>query len=335
MSFVTFGEIMLRLTPALHGEKLRTTEQFNVNFAGSESNVASSLAVLENDVSFITKLPDHAIGDHAIQSLNSYGIYTKNIIRGSGRIGTYFIEIGASIRPSSVIYDRSGSVFSQIGTSEFDWDLIFRDKKYLFISGITAALSDQCAAELIKCVETAKKHNILIGFDMNYRRKLWKDAQQARIIFDKILPMTDILFGNSGVLDDVYGIKPKTQHLLEATLESINIAKKHFGIEQYAFTIRNHLSASKNELQGVFYTENNSSISKKYTVDILDRFGTGDAFAAGCLHGIGKRWTPQQLIEFGTAAFALKHTIYGDQHTSTLSEINAIADGHTSGHVLR
>ncbi|WP_010179146.1 sugar kinase [Aquimarina agarilytica] len=335
MSFVTFGELMLRLTPALHAEKLQTTKGFDVNFAGSESNVASALAVLNNQVSFVTKLPDHAIGDNAIQSLKKYGINTNAILRGPGRIGTYFIEIGASIRPSSVIYDRKHAVFSEIGSNEFDWATIFKGKKYLFVSGITAALSNQCAQELVKCVQEAKKQGIVVAFDMNYRRKLWAKASDAQIVFDEVLSMTDILFGNTGALNDVHGIQPKAKDSLQATLEVIEIAKQKFGIENYAFTIRDHISASTNELQAVFSSPVGEVISNKYTVGILDRFGTGDAFAAGCLHGLGKGWDAQQVIEFGTAAFALKHTIYGDQHTSTEAEIQSIVNGQTSGHVLR
>ncbi len=335
MSFVTFGELMLRLTPALHGEKLQTTNGFNVNFAGSESNVATALAVLDNEVSFVTKLPDHAIGTNAIQSLNKYGIATNHIVRGAGRLGTYFIEIGASIRPSSVIYDRKHSVFSEIKANEFDWDTILRGKKYLFVSGITAALSPQCAKELIKCVREAKKQGIIVAFDMNYRRKLWKDPSKARSIFDQVLSMTDILFGNAGALNDVHGIQPNSKNALEGTLEVIDIAKEKFGIKNYAFTIRNHISASVNELQAIFSSPKENVISNSYKIGILDRFGTGDAFAAGCLHGMGKAWNDQQVIEFGTAAFALKHTIYGDQHTSTENEIRSIVNGQTSGHVLR
>ncbi len=335
MSFVTFGEIMLRLTPSLHGEKLTTSGSFKVDFAGSESNVASDLAILGNEVTFITKLPDHAIGDNAIQSLNKYGINTKDIQRAQGRIGTYFIEIGASIRPSSVIYDRKDSVFCTMEADEFDWAQIFKNKKYLFVSGITAALSDNCAQALISCIQEAKKQGVLVGFDMNYRRKLWKNASEARVIFDKILSMTDILFGNTGALQDIYDIQLNSKDNLEATLQAITIAKDMFGIEQYAFTIRNHLSASTNELQAVFSSPQGDAISKIYTVGILDRFGTGDAFAAACFHGLGKGWNPQRLIEFGAAAFALKHTIYGDQHTSNEIEIQSIVNGQTSGHVLR
>ncbi len=335
MSFVTFGEIMLRLTPALHREKLQTTSQFDVNFAGSESNVASSLGVLGNNVSFVTKLPKNAIGDNAIRSLRKYGISTEDIVRGGDRIGTYFIEIGASIRPSSVVYDRKYGAFSEISENEFIWKNIFKGKEYLFVSGITAALSPQCAKELIKCVESAKKHGVKVAFDMNYRRTLWDNHKDAQYIFDQILPNTDILFGNAGVLSDVYEITSDKEDKVEASIDVIAQAKEKFGIEEYIFTVRHHHSASVNKVEGIYVDKNDTFISNAYTVEILDRFGTGDAFAASCLHSLGQGKSAQDVVNFGTAAFALKHTIYGDQHTSTEEEILSVVNGETSGHVKR
>ncbi len=335
MSFVTFGEIMLRLTPALHREKLQTTSQFDVNFAGSESNVASALGVLGNTVSFVTKLPENAIGDNCIQSLRKYGVSTEDIVRGGERIGTYFIEIGASIRPSSVVYDRKYGAFSAMEANEFSWDEIFKNTKYLFVSGITAALSQQCASELIKCVQVAKKCGVTVAFDMNYRRTLWDDHKDAQKIFDQILPNTDILFGNAGVLSDVYEITSSKEDKIEASIDVIAQAKEKFGIEEYIFTVRHHHSASVNKVEGIYVSNNGTFISNSYTVEILDRFGTGDAFAAGCLHRLGQGENPQDVVNFGTAAFALKHTIYGDQHTSTEEEILSVVNGETSGHVKR
>lgn len=335
MSFVTFGELMLRLTPSLHREKLQTTRQFDVNFAGSESNVASSLGLLGNTVSFVTKLPNNAMGDNAIQSLAKYGIDTSYIIRDKGRLGTYFIEMGSSIRPSKVIYDRKDSVFSKLHPDEFDWNHIFKNQKYLFVSGITAALSSSCAEALTSCVKLAKANGVKVAFDMNYRRTLWNNPKDAQLIFDKVLAYTDILFGNASVLKDVYGLKSTASNPLEKTLEVIELAKSKLGIAHYAFTIRNHISASINELQGVFVSPSETAFSSNYKVELLDRFGAGDAFAAACLHALLKEKSEQALIDFGTAAFVLKHTIYGDQHTSTAEDIQAVVNGDISGHVKR
>lgn len=335
MSFTTFGEIMLRLTPSDYAAKINTTQTFGVHFAGSESNVASSLAQLGNNTQFVTKLPNNALGDGAINSLASYGINTNNILRGGGRIGTYFIEIGSSIRPSSVIYDRKGSAISKLTFGEFNWQNILKDQKWLFISGITPAISKECAEEVIFLAKTAKEMNVKVCFDMNYRRTLWDNPSSARKIFDKILENTEILFGNIGVLNDVYDMEAKGDSLIDKTINSTIMAKQAFGINQLAFTVRNHHSASENELSGVYLDNDIPIVSNSYKVNILDRFGTGDAFAAAFLHGLNKQWNNKKTIGFATAAFALKHTIKGDQHTSNEKEISSIYQGNITGHVLR
>lgn len=335
MSFVTFGEIMLRLTPNDHGQKINSSNTFNVNYAGSESNVASALGVLNNDISFVSKLPSNQLGDAAVRNLQGFGVKTNFVVRGGSRIGTYFIEIGDSIRPSSVIYDRANSAISTIKEGEFPWEEILRNKKWLFLSGITSVLSEQCAKETINVAKIAKELGVKVAFDMNYRRTLWKSNKDAQLIFNKILGHTDLLFGNAGVIKDVYEMDFEGDCPEEKTINAVLKAKKKFGIEQLAFTIRKHSSASENELSGVLLCNNNLSVAKIIKVNITDRFGTGDAFAAACLHSINKGDADQEIIDFSTAAFALKHTIKGDQHTSSENEIKSIMEGNISGHVLR
>ncbi len=335
MSFTTFGEIMLRLTPSEHAGKINSTQNFGVHYAGSESNVASSLAMLKNQVQFVTKLPLNAVGDGALRSLQSFGISTDNIARGGHRIGTYFIEIGSSIRPSSVVYDRAHSAISEISIGELDWETILKNQKWLFISGITPALSKSCAEETLLVAKVARKMGVKVSFDMNFRRTLWKDKKDARDIFDAILENTDLLFGNTGVLKDVYDIEASGTNPIDKTINAIEKAKNTFGLKELAFTVREHHSASENKLSGVAFLNEKTTISNSYNVEIIDRFGTGDAFAAGFLHGLGHEWNLDKTLGFATAAFALKHTIKGDQHTSTEEEILSIFKGNISGHVLR
>ncbi|MAB47456.1 MAG: carbohydrate kinase [Flavobacteriaceae bacterium] len=335
MSFITFGEIMLRLTPEKHRTKINSCNSFNVDYAGSESNVASSLGVLGDDVAFVTKLPKNQLGDAAIRSLSSYSINTNNIIRGGNRIGTYFIEQGTSIRPSKVIYDRKNSSLSEIKENEFDWEKILKGRKWIFLSGITPVLSTQCAKETIKAAEIAQKMGVKVAFDMNYRRSLWKQASDAQKIFDKILDNTDLLFGNANVLEDVYDITSEGNNKQEQTINVMKIAREKFKVDKIAFTVRDHLSASNNKLSSIFLSNSNYHISDTIEVSIADRFGTGDAFAAAVLHGINKNWNDKKVIGFATAAFALKHTVLGDQHTSSEDEIFSIMEGNISGHVLR
>lgn len=326
---------MLRMSPQEQNTKLGDTDCFRAGFAGSESNVASSLAVMGNQVDFITKLPENALGEAAIRSLRQYGINTNHILRGGNRLGTYFIELGYSIRPSSVFYDRANSAISEIKKGEFDWEMLLKDKSWVFVSGITPALSASCAEETLRLVATAKRVGVKVSFDFNFRRSLWKSTAAARKIFDEILGATDLLFANTGALTDVYGMQFKGANGTEETLDAVDNIRKAYGVKRLAFTIRDHTSASNNVLSALLQTETTTEVGASYTVNILDRFGTGDAFAAACLHGLGKGWSDKKLIDFATAAFALKHTVKGDQHTSSEAEILSIMEGHTSGHVIR
>ncbi|MGB6153247.1 MAG: sugar kinase [Pricia sp.] len=335
MSFSTFGEIMLRLVPTGQADRLHATSLFAVDYAGSESNVAVSLACLGNQVQFISKLPDNPVGLAARQSLARFNISTEKIITGGTRIGTYFIELGSSIRPSRVVYDRVGSAIASIGNGEFDWENILQNQHWLHLSGITPALSERCAAECVLAVQTAQKVGVKVSFDLNYRRSLWEHPKKAKLIFDRILEHTDLVFGNTGVLKDVYGLVFNGKNATDQTLDALRKARHLFGVEQLAFTVRDHSSASVNRLGGAYISGGEPVLSNAYTVTITDRFGTGDAFAAGFLHAVNQGWHHQKSIDFATAAFALKHTMIGDTHTSSAAEVIAIVEGNISGYVIR
>lgn len=336
MSFVAFGEILMRFTPYENGSKLYSSKYMETNFAGSESNVASSLAILGNSVQFVTKLPNNDLGRAACGSLLSYGIGTDNIQFGGNRIGIYFIETGSSIRPSKVIYDRKGSAICDISEQEFDWNQILAKQDWLFISGITPALSENCAKETLKVAQVAKKLGVKVAFDPNFRRTLWESSSKARKVYLPILENTDLLLGNYGMLQDVFGYQPKGKDSMEKSINAIEEAEGLLGISKIAFTVRDHFSASQNQLSGLLRVDNENIVSRgSYEVNITDRFGTGDAFAAGLLHGLGNQWDTKKALDFATAAFALKHTVKGDQHTSSEEEITSIMNGNTQGYVLR
>ncbi len=335
MSFSTFGEIMLRLVPTGQADRLRTTSLFAVDYAGSESNVAVSLACLGDKVQFISKLPDNPLGHAARQSLERFHVSTENLQRGGDRIGTYFIELGSSIRPSRVVYDRADSAIASIHKGEFDWEHILQNQKWLHLSGITPALSAPCAEECVFAARTAQKLGVKVSFDLNYRRSLWENSDKAKNIFDRILLHTDLVFGNTGVLKDVYGMVFNGNNPTDQTLDALRKARHLFGVDQLAFTIRDHSSASVNRLSGACISNEQPVVSNTYEIEITDRFGTGDAFAAAFLHARHKDLPSQEAIDFATAAFALKHTMIGDIHTSTEQEINSIVRGNTSGHVIR
>lgn len=335
MGYLTFGEIMLRLTPPLSGAKLLLAEDFSVGYAGAESNVAISLACLGNQVDFVSKVPENPIGMAALLSLKKYGIQTDKALIGGNRLGTYFIELGKSIRPSRVVYDRLGSSISEIKGGEFDWEKILKNISWLHLSGITPALSNQCAEETILAAKVARENGVKVSFDLNFRRTLWPNGEAARVIFNRIIANSDLIFGNLGVLNDVYGLRFIEKDPLERTKSAIKKASSIFGVEQIAFTIREHYSASENKLQAITFSNGEINVSRPYNIHIEDRFGTGDAFAAAYLHAIGKKWEKNKAVEFATAAFALKHTMRGDFHTSTEGEVLATMNGDLSGHVLR
>jgi 2-dehydro-3-deoxygluconokinase len=315
-------------------QQLIVAKQLSVDFAGAESNVASSLARLGHQCHFVSKLPNNPLADHAIASLHQYGIGTQHMLRGGERIGTYFIELGSSIRPSRVVYDRAYSSIAQISENEFDWRQIFASKQHFHLSGILPALSEQCAFESIKAVKIAREMGLSVSFDLNYRRSLWRDSSAARDYFSQILTHSTLAFGNAGVMQDVFDFVPKSNDGVTAAQEIGVYLFEHFGVDA-AITQRIHHSANQNTLRGFYLSGAEVSASTDITVDILDRLGTGDAFAAGILHGIAKGWSTDKTVQFANAAFALGHTCYGDQNWLNEAEIMAVAEGNISGHIIR
>lgn len=331
---VAFGELLLRLTPSDKG-RLINTRKLDTDYAGAETNVLSALAFWGHSTRFISRLPQGPLGDSAVLSLKQYGVDTSCIQRGPGRMGTYFIELGASIRPSRVVYDRENSSISQISTEEFDWSSLLKDMDWFHLSGITLALSEGCLNESVKAVECAQDLGVRVSFDMNYRRSLWRDREYARKAFESVMKNTDLLFGNEGSMKDVLDWESKAQTEQKKDLDLMNRVSSEFDITTVAFTRRNQISASLNRLSASLLINSDSFQSPSYQVQVTDRFGTGDAFAAAVLHGICNSWQSQKTMDFAAAAFALKHTIPGDQILAREEEILSIMDGNIHGHVIR
>ncbi len=334
-SFITFGEIMLRLTPENKYERLVKTNALKMDFAGAESNVAIALSIWNNDVNFISVLPENDLGDGALHLLQEFGVGTEDIIRGGGRIGIYFIEDGASIRPSKVLYDRQFSSISALRTGKIDWKAVFQGKTHLHLTGITPALSLSCSEETIKAAFVASSMGIKVSFDMNYRRTLWKSREEAESIFDAILEDTFLLIANEGALNDVYNLKSTKETEEERCMELMSLLMEKYALKYVAFTMRKNISASINEWQGIIYDGKNYALSARYQLEIVDRFGGGDAFAAGILHGLGKEWNLNKMIQYATAASALQQTVPGDLCLVSEDEIFSAMEGNVSGHVQR
>lgn len=339
MNITAFGEILLRLSPQSHHQRIAKTHALNMAFAGAESNVAASLALLGHQARYVTRLPTHMVGDAALNAIREFGIDTRFVLRGGKRVGTYFIEHGASLRPTRVIYDREHSAIAEAAADEFDWPAILAEQDWFVATGITPALSESCLAACLAAVEEAQRQNVRVAFDLNFRRSLWgKEAAQRAIT--PLLPHINVLFSNIGSAADVFGIQPEqTIHdwdsLVAATEESAARVFKLADFAYVALTVREHPSASENGWAGVLYDGNKFYHSRKYHFQVVDRLGGGDAFMAGILHGLSLHWGLPKTIEFATAASAIKHTIPGDINVTSEAEILEVAEGNTSGRVKR
>lgn len=336
---ITFGEIMLRLGPEGYYRFVQA-DRFEVSYGGAEANVAVSLANFGIDTEFVTKLPDNEIGDAALNSLRRYGVKTEHVIRGGERIGIYFLEKGASQRPSLVIYDRNGSSIHKAIPDEFDWDRIFTGVEWFHFTGITPALGDNVANICLAACITAKAHGVTVSCDLNYRKKLWS-KEKANQVMSKLAPYIDICMANEEDASDVFGIKAEKADATFCMVDydSYEIVARHlaerYGFKQVAITLRTSISASNNKWAAMLFDGHKCYTSRIYDIHIVDRVGGGDSFGAGLIYANLMKYEPQQVIEFAVAASCLKHSIEGDFNMASVDEVLKLAEGDGSGRVCR
>ena len=337
---VTLGEIMLRLSSP--GQKsFVQSEFFDVVYGGGEANVAVSAANYGHDAYFVSKVPAHEIGQCAINSLRRFGVHTDFIARGGDRLGIYFLETGASMRPSKVIYDRANSSIAEAEPSDFDFDAIMEGADWFHWSGITPAISDK-AAELTRLAcEAAKRHNVTVSVDLNFRKKLWT-SEKAQSIMKPLMKYVDVCIGNEEDAQLCLGFKPdadveggKTE--AEGYDGIFQGMMKEFGCKYVVSTLRESFSATHNGWKALIYNGKEFYQSKRYDImPIIDRVGGGDSFSGGLIHGMLTYPEDQgKALEFAVAASALKHTIPGDFNMVSKSEVEALAGGDASGRVQR
>lgn len=335
MKIVTMGEIMLRLSPE-GNRRFIQADRFEAAYGGAEANVAVLLAQLGEDACFVTRLPKHGIGQAAAAELRKFGVRTDYVACGGERIGIYFLEKGISQRPSSVIYDRQHSSFSEACAEDFDFDKIFKDCGWFHFTGITPALSDGAANLTARACRQAHGAGIPVSCDINYRSSLWT-KERAGEILSPLMKFVDVCITNPEQVEDVFGICAQTKNGPE--LESItDIAAQledRFGFKKIAFTGRKNTSASDNILFASLYSRGQCCYSREYPVHIADRVGGGDAFAAGLIYGITHNFEDGETVEFASAANALKHTVEGDFCLAGLDEITALAKGGGQGRIKR
>ena len=336
---VTMGEIMLRLsTPA--NTRFVQANQFDIIFGGGEANVAVSCANYGLPATFVTKLPDNPIGQAALNSLRRYGVDTSKIARGGERIGIYYSETGASMRGSSVVYDRAHSSIAEASVKDFDFDAIFEDAAWFHWSGITPAISDASAVVLEAALKAAKKHDVIVSVDLNFRKKLWT-SEKAISIMKPLMKYVDVCIGNEEDAELCLGFKPDADVNAGKTdaagYEGIFKAmKKEFGFKYVVSTLRESFSATFNGWKALIYDGEEFYQSKRYELNpIVDRVGGGDSFAGGLIYGMITKATQGEALEFAVAASALKHTINGDYNLVTKEEVEKLAGGDASGRVAR
>jgi len=336
---VTLGEIMMRLsTPGF--QRFVQSDRFDVTYGGGEANVAVALCNYGLNGTFVTKVPEGALGQAAINHIRRYGVDTQFIARGGQRLGIYFLETGASMRPSQVIYDRAGASIADAEISDFDFDKIFEGADWFHTTGITPALSDKAAALTEAALKAAKAKGITTSIDLNYRKKLWS-KEKAKEVMTKLCAYVDVCIGNEEDAETTLGFKSKDTDVTKGELnlngykDVFRQMKDKFGFRYIASTLRESHSASDNGWSALVYDGNEFYHSKQYEVRIVDRVGSGDSFASGFIYGLVTGMSMADATEFGVAASALKHTIPGDLNHATLAEVKTLMKGDASGRVQR
>ena len=336
---ITFGELMLRLAPENYLRFVQS-EKYEATFGGAEANVAVSLANYGVDVSFVTKLPEHEIGQAAVNSLRKFGVNTDKIVRGGDRVGIYYCEKGASQRPSKVIYDRAGSAIATAKPSDFKWASIFKGIDWFHFTGITPALSDSMAKICLAAVKEAKKRGITVSCDLNFRKKLWS-KEKAGEVMGELCNYIDYCIANEEDAKDVFGIEADNSDINSGKLDRegyISVARKlteRFNFKGVAITLRESLSANDNNWSGMLYMNGNAVFSKKYSMHIVDRVGGGDSFGGGLIYSLLNGYDAHKAIDFAVAASCLKHSIEGDYNMVSVKEVETLAGGNASGRVQR
>jgi 2-dehydro-3-deoxygluconokinase len=338
---ITFGEIMLRLSPPGF-ERLLQSPVLQATFGGGEANVAVSLAHFGCESWFVTKLPTHAIGDAAVRALRAEGVRTDAIVRGGDRLGIYFAEAGASQRASTVIYDRAHSAIAEMEPGEIDWTRVLAGAVWLHVTGITPALGSRAAVATRAAIAAARAARASVSIDLNFRKKLWSE-KQAQDVMRPIADGVDVVIANEEDLQAVLGIPVEHAEITGGRLDlggyqaAAEQVARDFRVSTVAITLRESLSASDNGWSGVLWDAATGTFhqSQRYGVRLVDRIGGGDSFAAGLIYALISGRSPNAALRFGIAASALKQTIPGDFNRVSVAEVDHLAGGDASGRVQR
>ncbi|PWH82173.1 2-dehydro-3-deoxygluconokinase [Algibacter marinivivus] len=328
---VTFGEVMMRLSPPGY-EKFSQASSFELVYGGGEANVAISCAYLGMKAAHVTRFPDNAIGKAATQFLRKHWLSTEHVIYGGDMMGKYFLEKGAVHRPSEVIYEREGSAFSLIEPSMVNWEEVLKDADWFHWTGITPAISDGAAKCCLDAIKTANKLGIMVSGDINSRDNMWKYGKTMQEVIPGLVKNSDVVITSSRGIREMFGLGKPEDNFKDLAKQLIDFFPN---VKKVVKKTRRTLSASHHQIQGKLWN------GKKYIktdmlniTHIIDRVGTGDAFAAGLIYGL-LHYKDNEAIDFASAACALKHTVPGDVNIVSLDNVISLMQGDTSGAIKR
>jgi 2-dehydro-3-deoxygluconokinase len=338
---VTFGEIMLRLAPPGF-ERFLQTPQFVATFGGAEANVAVALSAFGLNAAYVTVLPANAIADAAVAELRRFGVDTSQILRAPGRLGVYYLEAGASQRPSRIVYDRGHSAMAFAKVGDISWTRIFQGTSWFHISGITPALSSSAADLTLESVRAARTAGLTVSCDLNYRKNLWKWGRTAREVLPDLVKLADVLIANEEDVQVALGLEAavdvRSGQLDRGQYEILagRVRSAYPNLRTIAITLRESKSASHNVWSACLHDGQHFLTSRRYDIaHIVDRVGAGDCFAAGLIYGMLTGLADKQTLEFAVAASCLKHSIPGDFSRVTVAEVNALLEDGGDGRVQR
>ena len=341
MRVITFGEILLRLAAPGY-TRLFQKDSLDATFCGGEANVAVSLAILGLDSAYVTKVPDSDVGHAAINSMRYFGVDTSNVCYGGERLGLYYLEKGASQRPSKVIYDRAYSAISKAENGDFDWEKIFEGADWFHWTGINPALSDGLASICEDACKAARAKGLTISCDLNYRGKLWS-SEKAQSVMKPLMKYVDVLIANEEDSEKVLGLKYAGTDVESAELNRAGYVwtaeqiHENYGCSFIATTLRRSFSASRNGWSAMLYDGVNHKeyFSDEYDIQIIDRVGGGDSFAAGLIYALSQKMESQKAIDFAVASSCLKHTMEGDYNRTAVADVNNLLKSGGNGRVQR
>ncbi len=316
---VAFGEAMVRLAPP-HFQRLEQARAFDVEIGGAELNTAVGLVRLGRSVEWVSALPANPLGEVVRNRAREVGVGTEHLrMSAEGRCGLYFLEFGAAPRAGSILYDRKDSSIALAKPGDFDWPAIFRGVRWFHVTGITAALSPNCAALTLEALKAAHDGGLGTSLDLNYRSKLWSIAEAGRTMAE-LLPYVELLIASTGDAEQLFGITGTNFG------EVAKQFTERFGVQFVAGVVRETPLVWRNRFGAVGYSAGTLHETVSYEVEIVDRLGAGDAFASGLIHGLLDGDFAKGL-HYGAAMGALKHTIPGDLAFVSLEEVEAVLAG--------